>query len=73
MYITRTECAKNRVSNSLIATLALIMLTSLIFTLSALNGSAQTSQTTVSGTVKDQNGALVAGGHHHPRGYQDKK
>jgi len=61
MYITGTECAKNCVSKGLIASLALIMLTSLIFTLSALNGSAQTSQTTVSGMVKDQNGALVAG------------
>jgi uncharacterized surface anchored protein len=39
----------------------LMIFASLIFTLSALTASAQTSQTTVSGTVKDQNGALVAG------------
>ena len=54
MYITlsrRTACAF----------FALAILTSLVFTLSAFNASAQTSQTTVSGTVKDQNDALVAG------------
>ena len=54
MYITlsrRTACAS----------FALAVLTSLVFALSVLNASAQTSQTTVSGTVKDQNGALVAG------------
>lgn len=54
MYITlsrRTACAS----------FAFAILTSLIFALSALNGFAQTSQTTVSGTVKDQNDALVAG------------
>lgn len=39
----------------------LIIFASLIFTLSALTTSAQTSQTTVSGTVKDQNDALVPG------------
>lgn len=39
----------------------LMIFASLIFTLSALTASAQTSQTTVSGTVKDQNGALVPG------------
>lgn len=57
----RTECAQNAASNRLIVIFALTTLTFLIFTLSALNGSAQTSQTTVSGTVKDQNGALVPG------------
>lgn len=39
----------------------LMIFASLIFTLSTFNASAQTSQTTVSGTVKDQNGALVPG------------
>src|SRR5215211_3857426 len=39
----------------------LTIFASLIFTLSVLTASAQTAQTTVSGTVKDQNGALVAG------------
>ena len=39
----------------------LMIFASVIFTLSALTASAQTSQTTVSGTVKDQNGALVPG------------
>ena len=57
----RTESAQNAVSNRLIAIFALTTLTILIFTVSALNGFAQTSQSTVSGTVKDQNGALVPG------------
>ena len=64
MYLSlspRTERAEKAASNRLLQTVALIVLTSLIFTLSALTGFAQTSQTTVSGTVKDQNGALVAG------------
>ena len=55
MYINLSpgsECVRK-----LVAVFALMILASL----SALTGSAQTSQTTVSGTVKDQNGALVAG------------
>lgn len=50
---SRGECVKKFFT--------LMIFASLIFTLSALTASAQTSQTTVSGTVKDQNGALVPG------------
>ena len=55
MYIKispRTECVKK-----VVAAFTLMIFASL----SALTVSAQTSQTTVSGTVKDQNGALVPG------------
>ena len=49
----RSECGKKGFT--------LMIFASLILTLSALSASAQTSQTTVSGTVKDQNDALVPG------------
>ena len=51
-----SECGKK-----VVAAFILMILASLIFTLSASTASAQTSQSTVSGTVKDLNGALVAG------------
>ncbi len=51
-----SECVKK-----VVAAFILMILASLVFTLSASTASAQTSQSTVSGTVKDQNDALVAG------------
>ena len=64
MYINlspRTECVEKGARYRLFTIFTLILLTSFVFSLSALNAFAQTSQTTVSGTVKDQNGGLIAG------------